>query len=142
MSLNLFNEELNRAYKNTGLLASDVWNYKKDDTEFQKANLHLWVRFNEIEKRLEDEESEDGLSTSTEEVYRTVRDTIPFSRLASYGDYVYNEKRENMYVTDDGPAKDKHAHFCSNSNQIALEVWMLPEVEDQFKKLSDVSSSR
>lgn len=142
MSLNLFNEELNRAYKNTGLLASDVWNYKKDDTEFQKANLHLWVRFNEIEKRLEDEESEDGLSTSTEEVYRTVRDTIPLSRLASYGDYVYNEKRENMYVTDDGPAKDKHAHVCSNSNQIDLEVWMLPEVEDQFKKLSDVSSSR
>lgn len=142
MSLNLFNEELNRAYKNTGLLASDVWNYKKDDTEFQKANLHLWVRFNEIEKRLEDEESEDELSTSTEEVYRTVRDTIPLSRLASYGDYVYNEKRENMFVTDDGSAQDKHAHACSNSNQIDLEVWMLPEVEDQFKKLSDVSSSR
>lgn len=142
MSLNLFNEELNRAYKNTGLLASGVWNYKKDDTVFQKANLHLWVRFNEIEKRLEDEESEDELSTSTEEVYRTVRDTIPHSRLASYGDYVYNEKRESMYVTDDGSTQDKHAHTWSNSNPNDLEVWMLPEVEDQFKKLSDVSSCR
>lgn len=143
MSLSTFNDEINRAYRNTGLLASDVWNYKKDETNFQKANLQLWVRFNELEKRLHEEESDDELSTSTEKVPRTVRDTIPGSRLATYGDYVYNETRENMYVADDGPTQYKPIQTnCNSNNRKDLEVWMLPEVDDYLIKLAEVSSSR
>lgn len=128
-------EEIDRAYENIGLLASDVWNFDRDET-YQRANLNLWIRLNELEQKLAEEKPVEDRPTSN----HTVRDSIPFSRLASYGNYAYNEERENLYFDDDDPA-----HFVPNlflKNRANLEIWMLPEVEEEFRRITNLSSSR
>ncbi|KAG8243561.1 hypothetical protein J6590_042988 [Homalodisca vitripennis] len=139
MCMNPVNEELDRAYSNVGLLASDVWNFQEVDDGYKKANLNLWIRFNETEKRLVEDDCDDVLSSVTDEV-RTVRDILPYSRLASYNDYPYSEERERMYNENYEPAEYLECSF--NPEQEYLEAWMLPEVEEKFKWLTKVSTSR
>ena len=63
---------------------------------------------------------------------RTVRDTIPSSRLASYGvQAVYDEERERLYTSDEAicplPPVDP---------AISDEPWLMAAVEDIFKRLT------
>lgn len=64
---------------------------------------------------------------------KSVRDVIPNSRLASYGNYEYNEERENTYKTDDNEGPVSLSNFCWTE---VTEPWMLPEVEKHFAWLT------
>lgn len=61
-----------------------------------------------------------------------VRDVIPHSRLAEYGNYEYDEEREKMYNTQ---ISDCEATFSTNPELIS-EPWMLAEVEKLFLQLT------
>lgn len=74
--------------------------------------------------------------------YRTksVRDVIPNSRLASYGNYEYNEDRESVYKSDDNSSPNfSLPNFCWTE---VTEPWMLPEVEKHFAWLTSGGVAR
>lgn len=61
---------------------------------------------------------------------RTVRDSIPQSRLATYANYVYDEARELSYTPN---TNDVIFHSTCQCKEDAIEEpWMLPEVEQLF----------
>lgn len=139
MSESFVNEELDRAYENIGLLASDVWNFDVNEASYQRSNLNLWIQLNEIEQKFAEEEPP-AVDRPTFTDTHTVKDSIPFSRLASYGDYAYSKEREKYYCDD-----DDLAHFVPNlylKNRTNIEVWMLPEVEEEFRRITNCSSPR
>lgn len=71
---------------------------------------------------------------------RTVRESIPKSRLAQYANYVYNESREMSYASS--------ASTCDSSlaNSHPSEPWEMPEVGELYKwflsKFNPKSDSR
>ncbi|XP_054277018.1 uncharacterized protein LOC128995959 isoform X4 [Macrosteles quadrilineatus] len=143
MSSKAANEEFDRAYENVGLLASDVWSYKNDDLDYKKANLNLWIRFNDTEKRLFDDDCTDIPSSYIEDTGSryNVQDILPFSRLATYGKFEYDERREQIYVSDDGVPLPRCTPNSNHLSDEEVEVWMLPEVEKEFKRYSKSSHS-
>lgn len=61
---------------------------------------------------------------------RTVRDSIPHSRLAQYANYEYNESRELCYASS---VSDISFYYpCAFKQDFIDEPWMLPEVEQLF----------
>lgn len=63
----------------------------------------------------------------------TVRDVIPQSRLALYGNYPYDNDREAMYNREKSfRCPEERPVFRNDPDP---EPWMLPEVEREFGKL-------
>lgn len=61
---------------------------------------------------------------------RTVRDMIPYSKLAQYSNYEYNEAREMSYASQ---VSDISFYYpCLYKKDSMIEPWMLPEVEQIF----------
>lgn len=61
---------------------------------------------------------------------RTVRDIIPYSKLAQYSNYEYNESREISYASN---ITDVSFYYpCLYNKDSIKEPWMLPEVEQTF----------
>lgn len=68
----------------------------------------------------------------------TVRDVIPQSKLALYGNYRYDNDRESVYSREQ-PRSTKREDRRSGrifSDGTETEPWMLPEVEREFEKLT------
>lgn len=61
---------------------------------------------------------------------RTVRDSIPQSKLAQYSNYEYNESRELCYAS--GASNVSFYYPCVYSRNSMKEPWMLPDVEQLF----------
>lgn len=61
---------------------------------------------------------------------RTVRDSIPSSKLAQYANYEYNESRELSYASSAGNISFNYP--CVYKRKPNKEPWMLPEVEQLF----------
>ncbi|KAK3909106.1 hypothetical protein KUF71_003705, partial [Frankliniella fusca] len=72
---------------------------------------------------------------------RTVRDTIPLSRLARYVDCAYDEERERLYAPQDGqqaaqaPALDGLLDDGPLAEEDNSEPWMLPGVRDALRRI-------
>lgn len=61
---------------------------------------------------------------------RSVRDIIPYSKLAQYSNYEYNEAREMSYASQ---ISDVSFYYpCLYKKDSIKEPWMLPEVEQIF----------
>ncbi|EFN76854.1 hypothetical protein EAI_16502 [Harpegnathos saltator] len=112
---------LNSAYANISLLADEAWSYDREDP-FRKLNRSLWIKSCEVTAKYE----ENGDYRP-----RLVRDVISESRLAKYGNYEYDERRERMYRPDDGKSSGGLRHFRPEE---ATEPWMLPEVQEHFAR--------
>ncbi|XP_022907933.2 uncharacterized protein [Onthophagus taurus] len=109
---------LKDAYDSVIFYANKTWT--NDNYLYHKANQELYARYVKIQE------------TFAEEVTRprTVRDSIPNSKLAQYSNYKYDESRELSY-TPIGP--DVVFHYpCQLKQMNANEPWMLPEVEQLF----------
>lgn len=132
------------AYENVGFLSENIWVYNSNPDFYKKANKELWRRFNEIEQSFIFANcyvNDDNDSFNTPSEYsQTVQNVIPNSRLAQYGDYPYDENREQLYTVDDMPAEYIPNYIFVKESE--LEVWMLQDVEEEFKRLTFVSSSR
>ncbi|XP_043529098.1 uncharacterized protein LOC122538791 [Frieseomelitta varia] len=122
-------ELLNSAYANVSLIADKAWTIDKEDP-FQKLNQSLSIQNYKLTAKYR----ENG-------TYRTksVRDVIPNSRLASYGNYEYNEDRESVYKSDDNSSPVSLPNFCWTE---VTEPWMLPEVEKHFAWLTSGGVAR
>ncbi|KOC68168.1 hypothetical protein WH47_03326 [Habropoda laboriosa] len=120
-------ELLNSAYANISLIADKAWCFDKEDP-FQKFNRSLWIQNCKLIAKYK----ENG-------TYRRkrVRDVIPRSHLATYGNYEYNEELEGMYNPDDNTGPRSLPNFCWTE---VTEPWMLPEVEKHFAWLTSSGS--
>lgn len=64
---------------------------------------------------------------------KRIRDVIPGSRLALYGNFEYDEEREKNYK----PAENFRVEHCAAAQRVGVpEPWMLQEVEEYFTRLS------
>lgn len=61
---------------------------------------------------------------------RTVRESIPRSRLAIYSNYVYNESSEMSYASSNTSISDTH---LSLSLKVPTEAWEMPHVGELYK---------
>nr|CAD7572119.1 unnamed protein product [Timema californicum] len=124
-------ELLESAYAKVGLHADPVWLINEPDV-YQRANQVLWVCYNRLWHHTRSFRVNYVLPQNRRQT-RSVRDTIPFSRLARYGNYRYNEERESHYTCDDESGDARYEPIvCPEENP---EPWMLPEVEQEFKRL-------
>lgn len=74
------------------------------------------------------------MAEETTKAPRTVRDVIPFSKLAEYSNYEYNESREMSYASQ---MSDISFYYpCLYKRDSMNEPWMLPEVEQMFTLLT------
>ncbi|XP_008551127.1 uncharacterized protein LOC103573715 [Microplitis demolitor] len=108
----------NNLYDNICLIADKTWAFNKEDN-YRKLNQRLWVQnFKWIEKYHD------------KNLQRRVRDVIPDSLLAQYGNYEYNEARENLYKS----SQETSIFHCENlhSTSEPTEPWMLDDVEKIF----------
>nr|CAD7443411.1 unnamed protein product [Timema bartmani] len=125
-------ELLESAYANVGLHADPVWLLNEPDV-YQRANQVLWVCCNRLWHHTRSFRVNNVLPQNRIQT-RSVRDTIPFSRLARYGNYRYDEERESHYMCDDESGDARYGPIvCPEENP---EPWMLPEVEQEFKRLT------
>lgn len=123
-------ERLDAAYANVSLFADTAW---QDDIYdgYVRANQGLWS----LECTLKDPSDRIGCP-------RSVLDTIPDSRLAEYGTYLYDDDREeayesaNSYPTAATPLvkDDDRERDCTD------EMWLSPEVEKLFCILTDTNA--
>lgn len=104
MSFNPLNAQYKTAYENVGMLASDVW-YRPSD--YQRANLNLWIRFNEVELSLVTDDVANP--TLTEEIHGVKRSPS----ICTLSGHVPN----NMFP--DGDCEEHH-----NAPQDDSELWL------------------
>ncbi|KAJ0171443.1 hypothetical protein K1T71_012993 [Dendrolimus kikuchii] len=73
---------------------------------------------------------------------KSVKDVIPESRLAQYGNFYYDDVREKCYTNcnEREHLRGSNNQGCENSD--LTECWMLPEVEYWFRKLLNDSTDR
>lgn len=74
---------------------------------------------------------------------RSVLDTIPNSRLAQYGHYVYDEVRESCYTAGaESPRQDTAPNHTLDTSHISgeQEAWMSEEVDKIFNVMNDPNS--
>ncbi|XP_076391587.1 uncharacterized protein LOC105663958 isoform X1 [Megachile rotundata] len=125
-----YDEELfNSAYANISLIADKAWSFDKEDP-FQKFNRSLWIEYRKVAAKYKENVNRRA---------KRVRDVIPESRLASYGNYEYDEERENLYKssTDDDATSAPLPNFCWTE---VTESWMLPDVQKYFGWLTSNGS--
>ncbi|XP_024943485.1 uncharacterized protein LOC107270319 [Cephus cinctus] len=115
---------LNSAYANIGLIADRAWAADQDDS-FRKLNHTLWVQNCKLTGTYQDS----GYYRS-----RRVRDIIPGSWLAHYGNYEYDEEREKLYKQDNKPPDIRVEDIYVSD---VAEPWMLEEVEKHFTRLNN-----
>ncbi|XP_034173356.1 uncharacterized protein LOC117601106 isoform X2 [Osmia lignaria lignaria] len=116
-------ELLNSAYANISLIADKAWTFDKEDP-FQKLNQSLWIQYHKVSVKYKE---------NVDYRAKRVRDVIPESRLAIYGNYEYNEEREATYKPEDGKGSTPLRNFCWTE---VSESWMLPDVEKYFSWLT------
>ncbi|XP_057654496.1 uncharacterized protein LOC130892842 [Diorhabda carinulata] len=115
-------ERLQTAYENVMFNADATWS--DEFSLYKQANMNLLMR----EKALQEKKYEELRP-------RTVRDCIPESRLAKYGNYEYNESRELSYTPDDiRPSTSTEYDFTGEKEK---EPWMFDEVDRLFKSYTD-----
>ncbi|KAK7866163.1 hypothetical protein R5R35_001390 [Gryllus longicercus] len=124
------------AYTNIGLCSDIVWTKNAPDI-YKRINRELWIRTNRLREYFTFLETKDRSSDNKTFTTRTVRDTIPLSNLAKYGNYKYDEHRENLYITDESEIIYDHIYESSKDSK---EPWMCPSVEEEFRRLTNVSS--
>lgn len=121
-------QEFYCAYMNVGLHADDVWRHNTDPDTYGKTNENLWIRFNELNKVTNDMNNEN----------------ISFKYLGRCF------RKEDCYNFTCNTGHKKQNNSSNNSVNITAEtlgdrdyeVWMLPEVEEEFKRLTGTVSSR
>ncbi|XP_008479593.2 uncharacterized protein LOC103516407 [Diaphorina citri] len=102
------------------LEGSPIWNECPDAYNIASSK---WYQM--FLKERERQRNENTFATA-----RTVRDVIPQSRLASYGNYEYNEERENKYSMDVNvpySVDTPYSTLCREDE--AQEIWMSPLVD-------------
>lgn len=109
-------ERLKIAYENVAYSADKTW--KTEYFHTQKSHMDLFLRETELQH-----------PTSLELRPRTVRDSIPESKLAKYSDYEYNYSRELSY--NNGNYYNNYPFSLElNSEE---EPWMAKEVDHLFE---------
>ncbi|XP_044745578.1 uncharacterized protein LOC123307360 isoform X2 [Coccinella septempunctata] len=111
-------DRLKTAYENVALNGDTTWT---DSTNtFQEANKKLFSREQQLKN-----------IRIIEERPRTVKDSIPHSKLATYDDYEYNEARELCYTRC---IQKTQIEFLSKetSRDAQEEPWLLPDVDTLF----------
>lgn len=120
---------LESAIKNVGLLADNVWATNDLEKEYKQKNQDLWIRFNEAEE-LGRESSDSHKRLNHVE---TVKDRIPQSRLATYGNFSYDKSEELFYTSCADDNKETQNAFIQTDHS---EFWLCPEVEQEFRRLT------
>lgn len=110
-----------------GRLCSRVW-FDEDDP-FRQACEKLFVELNLEKENYKKMEEQNGGQQK-----KTVKNTIPNSRLASYGDYSYDEARERLYNSE--PPQYVYHDDAPDISVPGTEVWMCKQVEDEFRCLT------
>ncbi|CAG5080908.1 Protein of unknown function [Cotesia congregata] len=116
----------NSLYDNICLIADKTWAFDKQH-HYRKLNQRLWVQnFKWIEKYYDKSSP------------HRVRDVIPDSLLAQYGNYEYNDARESLYKSSQETSIFHSVNLHSPDKP--TEPWMLDEVEKCFVHLTLKSS--
>uniref|UniRef100_T1J9B4 Uncharacterized protein n=1 Tax=Strigamia maritima TaxID=126957 RepID=T1J9B4_STRMM len=84
---------------NLTLYADYVWSESALDVH-REACQKTWVKFNRIREACQKTSILDLLAEIRVDHKKTVRDTIPFSHLAQYGNYEYNDVIERGFVNE------------------------------------------
>ncbi|XP_045483386.1 uncharacterized protein LOC123688771 isoform X2 [Harmonia axyridis] len=111
-------DRLKTAYENVALNGDTTWT---DSTNtFQEANKKLFSKEQQLKN-----------IRIIEERPRTVKDSIPNSKLATYDDYEYNEARELCYTRS---IQKTQIEFLSKDTSIDAqeEPWLLQDVDTLF----------
>ncbi|CAH0551201.1 unnamed protein product [Brassicogethes aeneus] len=113
------NERLNIAYENVAYNGDNTWT--NGSYIYQKANLDLYTREQQLR-----------LLKYSQLRPRSVKESIPTSKLAQYDNYTYNEARELSYNANISryftPLRISE-ELCQNGYE---EPWMLPEIDDLY----------
>ncbi|CAG9764728.1 unnamed protein product [Ceutorhynchus assimilis] len=121
-------DRLNEALKNVAIHADPTWKYRDyDPLQQTNMNLHLTARHLNVQ-----------YSKWTKLVPRTVRDSIPQSKLAKYGNYEYDEAREMSYTSSVNKYDRLNDTFDKDD---ADEPWMMEEIDDLVASYLSYNSS-
>jgi hypothetical protein len=139
-------EVFKTAYANVRLNSDITWIAGVPD-KFRKANLDLWVRHNIYTSECRNN-ADNSHSSSTDIITKicTVRDSIPVSCVAQYGNYEYNDDvREWLYAPLYTSPQYNEEFSIPEDKKIQQrdsceELWMSPEVEEEFRRLTCVDS--
>ncbi|XP_050311685.1 uncharacterized protein LOC126747219 [Anthonomus grandis grandis] len=111
-------DQQKEALKTVAHSADAAWS--SDLSLYQKANMNLHMRARRLRTRM---------TTWAHLSPRTVRDSIPQSRLARYSNYEYDKARELSYAPMVMKVERLNGQF---SPQDVTEPWMLPEIDDLY----------
>ncbi|XP_011499729.1 PREDICTED: uncharacterized protein LOC105363676 [Ceratosolen solmsi marchali] len=134
-------ELVNGARANVGLIADTIWTPLDQDDSYRKLNRTLWIRSCKIAANYAE------TSAGARPKKKRVRDVIPESRLASYGDFEYEDDAEVQLLPPSpspqaaAPTRGPDGYFngvgrreesepSSNEVETPKESWMLDEVEE------------
>ncbi|XP_058805844.1 uncharacterized protein LOC131672556 [Phymastichus coffea] len=112
-------ESVRSAQANVGLAADDIWCPGScNRSSYRRLNRRLWIRCCKIAEKY----AKLGSATRSQ---RRVRDVIPESRLATYGDFEYEDET------------GLHPSNGSRNNDDKQLPWMLDEVEEYLARIAD-----
>jgi hypothetical protein len=131
-------EVFKTAYANVRLNSDTIWTTGIPD-KFREANLYLWVRHNIYTSEFRN--NTDNFHSSSTDILTEicpVRDSIPVSCVAQFGNYEYNEVQERLYAPH-YTSPQLHEEFSipqdkkSPQQDSCEEPWMTSEVEENFR---------
>lgn len=120
-------ERLKIAYENVAYNADKTW--RTEYFNLQRSHMDLFLRENQLQR-----------PTCLELRPRTVRDSIPNSKLAKYSNYEYSYSRELSYNADEINKPSRPLQTFDNDSE--MEPWMTEEVDQLFKFYSNEHSSQ
>ncbi|OXU20191.1 hypothetical protein TSAR_012969 [Trichomalopsis sarcophagae] len=132
-------EILRSARANVGLIADGIWAPSGQDETYRKLNRALWIRSNQIAARYAELDSE---QQQRRETRSRVRDVIPDSRLAIYGDFEYENEPPQEDLKEEKRRRDESPEMTNGESKgREKESWMLDEVEE-FVAWAEEASKR
>jgi hypothetical protein len=134
-------EVFKTAYANVRLNSDTIWTTGLPD-KFRKANLDLWVRHNIYTSECKNNEN-NFYSSPTDMLNKidTVRDSIPVSCVAHFGNYEYSQVRKRLYAPHYTSPR-RNEEFSTPQDQKtpqqdpSEELWMTSEVEQEFRRIT------
>ena len=138
-------EVFKTAYANVRLNSDTIWTTGTPD-KFRKANLDLCVRHSIYTSECRN--NADNFHFSSTDILTkicTVRDSIPVSCVAQFGNYEYNEVRERLYAQHYTSSRRNEEFSIQRDKKTPQqdsgeELWMTSEVEEEFRRITCVDS--
>jgi hypothetical protein len=129
------------AYENVRFNSDTKWTTGLPD-KFRKANLDLWIRHNIYTSECRNNVN-NFHSSPTDMLNKvgTVRDSIPVSCVAHFGNYEYNQVPEPVYAPHYTSSRRNEEFSIPQDKKTPQqdpceELWMTAEVEDEFRRIT------